>query len=310
MESTGDSATTRMAEAALKAGYALGTEMDGFNKRMGESQFLEGENGVWVRYRHNRVGLENSFETSNNMFQVGYDNERTIKDGEHHSGVTLDYTDANTTMKEVRGEGENKRYAVGYYDSWVDENGNYRDIVVRVGKTDSEFSAKGVGNDITSDYDQMFGSISGEWGSKKAMGNQWFVEPQAQVQLARVGSADYRTNYGVEVDESGATSLIGRLGFRIGRDFLSNEDTTKRNSFYLKADLMHEFCGDRNYTIYGEDASHNREFDGKETWFNVGVGGNFAISRATYFWLDAERTFGGDYEKTWQISGGFRWEWK
>ena len=311
MESTGKSASTNMAEAALRAGYALGTEMDRFNKRMGESQFLEGENGLWVRYRHNRVGLEDSFKTSSNMFQIGYDQERILKDSEHHSGVTLDYTDANTSLKEVRGEGDNKRYAVGYYDSWVDENGNYRDIVIRVGKTDSEYNASDrIGSNITSDYDQMFGSISGELGSRKAIGSQWFVEPQAQLQLAYVGSADYRTNYGVEVDESSATSLIGRMGFRIGRDFFRHEDPTKRNSFYFKADLMHEFCGDRDYTIIGEDARYSKEFDGKETWFDVGIGANIAINRATYFWLDAERTFGGDYEKTWQISGGFRWEWK
>lgn len=63
------------AKGAMYAGYALGTELDRLNKRMGEARYLEDEKGVWVRYRHAKTGWDDSFETSSDMFQLGYDKE-------------------------------------------------------------------------------------------------------------------------------------------------------------------------------------------------------------------------------------------
>lgn len=295
-------------DGAMKAGYALGTEMDRLNKRLGESRYLSDEKGLWVRYRHARVGMDNSFKTNSNMFQLGYDKQVLEDDGTHYRGLALDYTHGDTSLLGLRGNGEHDRYSLSLYDTWMGDKGHYRDLVIRGGRINSEFDVDNSNSaTISSDYHQWFGSISGEWGRKKDTGHDWYFEPQTQLQLARVGGADYVTNHGVRVEQDGATSLIGRLGFRLGREFDKN-DAAKRDNYYIKADLMHEFCGDQEYRVTGKDGSLSKTYDGKDTWFDVGVGADITISRNTYFWVDVERTLGGDFDRTWQVNGGFRWE--
>lgn len=298
------------AKGAMYAGYALGTELDTLNKRMGEARYLEEDDGVWVRYRHSKTGWDDTYETNGDMFQLGFDNEVTEKDGKHYRGVAIDYTDADTNIMGISGEGEHERYAVSLYDTWLGEKGHYRDLVLRGGRINSDYDVSGAfGNeyeDIGGDYHQWFGSISAEWGRKNDMGTGWYFEPQVQAQLARVGGASYVSDSGVGVDQDGATSLIGRAGFRIGREYV--KDNGKHDNFYIKADLLHEFAGDKSFSLTGNDGRYDKEYDGQETWCDVGIGADISLGKNSYFWADVERTFGADFDNTWQINGGFRWE--
>ena len=298
------------AKGAMYAGYALGTELDTLNKRMGEARYLEEDDGVWVRYRHSKTGWDDTYETNGDMFQLGFDNEETEKDGKHYRGVAIDYTDADTNIMGISGEGEHERYAVSLYDTWLGEKGHYRDLVLRGGRINSDYDVSGAFSngyeDIGGDYHQWFGSISAEWGRKNDMGTGWYFEPQVQAQLARIGGASYVSDSGIDVDQEGATSLIGRAGFRIGREYV--KDNGKHDNFYIKADLLHEFAGDKSFSLTGNDGRYDKEYDGQETWCDVGIGADISLGKNSYFWADVERTFGADFDNTWQINGGFRWE--
>ena len=298
------------AKGAMYAGYALGTELDTLNKRMGEARYLEEDDGIWVRYRHSKTGWDDTYETNGDMFQLGFDNEVTEKDGKHYRGVAIDYTDADTNIMGISGEGEHERYAVSLYDTWLGEKGHYRDLVLRGGRINSDYDVSGAFSngyeDIGGDYHQWFGSISAEWGRKNEMGTGWYFEPQVQAQLARVGGASYVSDSGIDVDQDGATSLIGRAGFRIGREYV--KDNGKHDNFYIKADLLHEFAGDKSFSLTGNDGRYEKEYDGQETWCDVGIGADISLGKNSYFWADVERTFGADFDNTWQINGGFRWE--
>ena len=298
------------AKGAMYAGYALGAELDTLNKRMGEARYLEENDGVWVRYRHSKTGWDDTYETNGDMFQLGFDNEVTEKDGKHYRGVAIDYTDADTNIMGISGDGEHERYAVSLYDTWLGEKGHYRDLVLRGGRINSDYDVSGAFSngyeDIGGDYHQWFGSISAEWGRKNDMGTGWYFEPQVQAQLARVGGASYVSDSGIDVDQDGATSLIGRAGFRVGREYV--KDNGKHDNFYIKADLLHEFAGDKSFSLTGNDGRYDKEYDGQETWCDVGIGADISLGKNSYFWADVERTFGADFDNTWQINGGFRWE--
>ena len=298
------------AKGAMYAGYALGTELDTLNKRMGEARYLEEDDGVWVRYRHSKTGWDDTYETNGDMFQLGFDNEVTEMDGRHYRGVAIDYTDADTNIMGISGEGEHERYAVSLYDTWLGEKWHYRDLVLRGGRINSDYDVSGAFSsgyeDIGGDYHQWFGSISAEWGRKNDMGTGWYFEPQVQAQLARIGGASYVSDSGVDVDQDGATSLIGRAGFRIGREYV--KDNGKHDNFYIKADLLHEFAGDKSFSLTGNDGRYDKEYDGQETWCDIGIGADISLGKNSYFWADVERTFGADFDNTWQINGGFRWE--
>lgn len=298
------------AKGAMYAGYVLGTELDTLNKRMGEARYLEDDNGVWVRYRHTKTGWDDTFETNSNMFQLGFDNEVQEDDGTHYRGVAVDYTDADTSLMHASGDGENKRYAVSLYDTWIGEKGHYRDLVLRGGRINSDYDISGMFSngmeDIGGDYHQWFGSISAEWGRKNDMQSGWYFEPQTQLQLARVGGASYVSDSGIAVDQDGATSLIGRVGFRLGREY--EKDNGKTDNYYFKADLMHEFMGDKGIALSTATERYTDEYDGQETWFDIGLGADISIGKNSFFWADVERTLGADFDNTWQVNGGFRWE--
>ena len=47
--------------------------------------------------------------------------------------------------------------------------------------------------------------------------------------------------------------------------------------------------------------------DGKDTWFEYGIGANFNLSESTYLWADVERTSGGIIDQEWRATIGVRY---
>ena len=66
---------------------------------------------------------------------------------------------------------------------------------------------------------------------------------------------------------------------------------------------VHEFLGDLKVTG-GKGAI--LETDGKDTWVEYGLGVNFNLTPATYFWADVERISGGVLDEDWRATVGVR----
>lgn len=306
-----DNANFTAARSLMEAGYAMGTELDTLNKRMGEARYLDSDQGLWVRYRHGRSSRDDSYKTDSDMLQLGYDRKTDAGNGTHHRGVAFDYTDADTSLYQLSGSGDVDRYALSLYDTWMGNKGHYYDFVIRGGRINNGYDISGrfsTGMEsMDNSYHQWFGSVSFEYGRKKDMSGSWYIEPQAQLQLARIGGASFTSASGVRTELDGTTSLIGRAGFRLGREFGS--DGSDRNTFYIKADILHEFAGDRGFTLTGNDGWYAQNDNGTDTWYDVGIGVDLSLGHSTYFWTDVERILGSDFDNTWQVSGGLRWKW-
>ncbi len=52
---------------------------------------------------------------------------------------------------------------------------------------------------------------------------------------------------------------------------------------------------------------HSLKQDGKDTWFEYGIGANFNLSESTYLWADVERTSGGIIDQEWRATIGVRY---
>lgn len=288
-----------------KVNYANAVFMDRFNKRMGETSFIDGDEGMWVRLRHNRIGKDDSFRSMNTMYEMGYDVKQVKDDGERRVGVAVDYMDGSTSYSKLGGDGDNSRKGLWLYDSWVGEKGHYRDIVARWGRLSNDFDVYAVnGENVTGDYSNNVYSISAEFGKKNDIGNKWYFEPQAQVQFTHVEGAEYYTNKNTKVSVDGIDSLIARAGFRLGRDI--NENTT----FYFKGDVFHEFLGEQD--IFALDNSTGPKgsyvnYDHSGTWYDLGIGVAAKLNKASYAYLDLETSFGNDYDETYQINAGLQW---
>lgn len=288
-----------------RANYKNAIYMDRLNKRMGEMRYVNGEEeqGLWVRLRHDRIGQSGDFRSMNTMYELGYDVKQPTDNGEHRIGMAIDYMRGSTTYDDIMGKGETKRYGLWLYDTWLGENGHYTDYIVKWGHLSNDFdiSDKDSLENITGDYSNNVFSVSAEYGKKNDMGNNWYFEPQAQLQLARVTGADYVTTQGSKVNVDGINSLIGRAGFRIGRDMDEN------STVYLKADLLHEFMGDQTVTAADATGTLREEFENKGTWYDVGFGFAAKMSKNSYAFMDFEKSFGNDNDETYQINAGMQW---
>ena len=292
-----------------RANYSNAIYMDRLNKRLGEARYInddpEEDEGMWVRVRHDRIGKDEAFRSQNTMYELGYDKRQECDNGKRRVGFAVDYMHGDTGYNDIAGKGEIDRYGLWLYDTWTGNKGHYVDYVAKWGHLDNDFEVYNSEGKVTGDYSNNVFSISAEYGRKKDMGNDWYFEPQAQLQLARVTGADYTTSQGTKVSVDGINSLIGRAGFRIGKDF----GEEKQSTLYFKADVLHEFLGDQ--TIRALDGTTNGwqsvDYENQGTWYDIGIGYAAMLSQSTYAFIDLEQSFGNDNDDTYQINAGVRW---
>lgn len=292
-----------------RANYSSAVYMDRLNMRMGEARyFAEHDDGLWARVRHDRVGKNDAFLVQNTMFQVGYDRKFDDKGGTRRIGIAADYMRGSTEYGNILGDGDIDRFGIWLYSTWFGEKGHYTDYVLKWGRLSNEFDiyARSTGERITGDYDNNVFSASAEYGRKMEMGKGWYFEPQTQLQIARITDADYVTSQGTRVHADAINSLIGRVGFRLGKYF----DAKKRSTAYIKADVLHEFLGDQD--IHAMDATTNGDwlsvrYQNDDTWYTAGFGVSCKTGKNSYAFLDFEHSFGNDNDDSYQFSAGIQW---
>ena len=297
------------AKGAAFASYSLATDMDRFNDRRGESRYVsDTDDGLWVRYAYTDLGWYNAFDMDKHMVQLGYDRQFAEAYGKHYFGASFDYTDADIDIDNLSGDNKADRYALSLYYTWLSDNGTYVDIVLKGGIVDSDYHTQNRrGEKIGGDFDQWFYGASAETGYKFAFDNQIFVEPQAQLQFIHLEGDHFTSDSGIKAKIDDTNSLIGRAGFRAGYDFSLSGDLPD-SSVYIKADVLHEFSGDREYTLTGTDGRITSDFSGDDTWYDAGIGIDLSVTDNTKLWVDAEHIFGADYDSTWQVNAGARYE--
>ena len=293
-----------------RANYSNAIYMDRLNKRLGEARYINSEEdeGMWVRIRHDRIGKDDAYRSQNTMYELGYDQKQECDNGERRVGMAIDYMHGDTGYDQIAGKGEIDRYGLWLYDTWMGDKGHYADYVAKWGHLSNDFEVYTMqnGDKVTGDYSNNVFSVSAEYGRKKDIGNDWYFEPQVQAQLARVTGADYTTNQGTKVSVDGINSLIGRAGFRLGKDF----GEEKQSTVYIKADVLHEFLGDQDVRVL-DKSSDNKwagiNYENEGTWYDVGFGFATQMSKNSYAFMDFEKSFGNDNDETYQINVGMQW---
>lgn len=269
-------------------------ENNDMNKRLGELRDSKGEHGVWARMVRGEVEYE-SIKNQYNYYQIGYD-EKLSTDPNWTVGMFLTRTEGNSTFR--TGSAENNHTGVGVYGSYLKDDGSFIDLVAKYARIDSDFNANGgVGS---GDYNTNGYSISAEYGKRFEQGNGFWIEPQVELTYGTVGAVDYTTSNGAKVRQEGMDSLVGRLGFSIGKDI-------KAGNIYARASYLYDFDGETEVTMSHSSISDVYEQDLGGGWFEVGLGANINLSDATHLYFDVEKTYGGDVETPWQWNAGMRW---
>ena len=291
------------AKVQNRAFFDMATNMDTLNKRLGEARYADGENsGMWARWTYRHLGRD-SYDGHGNRFELGYDDVDKRDDGSTlRQGLSFSYLKSQTSFAE--GNGKYKGYTGSFYQTWLGQKGHYLDVVGRIGKMNGEGTTKLFnGDESKSSFGTWYQQASVEWGRKKALNNRWYIEPQSQLQYTHINGKNYRTGDGISQDFDSMNSLIGRLGFRLGRDI------DAKTSWYFKADILHEFAGNRTFDLTSVDGLERLHFDktSHDTWYDIGAGITAELSHDRSLWFEFERTFNGSYGRDWELNAGMTW---
>ena len=285
--------------------------IDTLNQRLGELRdYSDTEDGVWFRMKSGETESDKygHYNYRWNFYQLGYD--RTVADhqnGKWHIGGAF-----HSAMGDVdyhHGDGDMRSYGGSLYAGWAGSKGHYMDYVLSYSHYDNKYNIYHDGMKAAdADYSDHAWMVSAEYGRKFDMGGEWFIEPQSQLVYGKSGGSDYTLSNGVKVHDDGEDSLIGRLGFRLGKSFATPKGQ-EPNQIYLKFNALHEFSGDWDMALWGTDASYYQHCDGGDTWYTFGLGGKVSLTDNAVFYGDVEKSFGGDVTTKWQFNAGLRFLW-
>ena len=287
---TSNQAVSSMANLSLMTWRQENNDM---NKRLGEVRASEGNQGVWARMargqsKYGAQGIKNQY----NYYQLGYDSK--ISD-DWILGGAFTYTDGDSSY--TNGSGTNKHTGFAVYGSNLRDDGSFIDLIAKYAHMKNDFDVNGgVGS---GDYSTNGLSFSAEYGKRFHQEGYW-IEPQAELTYGRVSSADFTTKNGASVHQDSMDSLVGRLGFSLGKDI-------KQGNVYVRASYLYDFQGDTSVTMSKGGAATSFKTDLGGGWWEFGVGTNLDLGHDTHFYLDVETTAGGDVDTPWQWNAGVRY---
>lgn len=296
---TGGDRVTKTMEAmknlAATAIVAWRQEDSTLSQRLGELRESDGGQGIWVRMSRGEFEYDGEYKNQYNFFQMGYD----WAAGNWHYGAAVSHNDGQTTY--THGDGENRSTSLSLYGTWLGDKGHYADIVLKQGRLSNDFDIYTEAGHTSGDYDAWGTSLSGEYGMKVDLDGGWYVTPQAQLTLMRIGGEDYTTNNGIKVNQDSLESAVGRVGFEVGKRISGS------GSIYAKASLLHDFAGSADTYLSLNGLTNSYHQDIGDTWCEAGIGFNYKTSENSYVYADVVKTFGGDVETPWQWNAGMRW---
>jgi len=292
LQESSKSAAVSEAGMNLKAHWRA--HMNDMNKRMGELRFANGEAGVWTRMVRGESEYEGA-KMQYNQYQLGYDEKLSV-DKRWTVGAAVTFSEGDSSY--ATGSSEDKSTAFAIYGSKLNNDGTFVDLIARYARLESDIEDRNYKN---GEYDTNGMSVSAEFGKRIQQGNGLWIEPQVELTYGTVDSASVRFDDGSVANYGDMDSFIGRVGFSLGKDI-------KQGNVYARASYLYDFDGETETTFSNGTVSGKPiEEDFGGGWWEVGVGANINLSKATYIYADIEKTFGGEVDTNWQWNLGVRY---
>jgi len=278
---------------ALKGHYRA--HMNDMNKRMGELRMANGEAGVWTRMVRGESEYQDA-KMQYNQYQLGYDEKLSV-DKRWTVGAAVIFAEGDSNYG--YGSTDDKSTAFAIYGTKLNNDGTFVDLIARYAHLESDIDdvKSGKGDYSTNGY-----SVSAEFGKRIQQGNGLWIEPQVELTYGTVDSADFRLNKtDKDIHADSMDSFIARVGFSMGKDI-------KQGNVYARASYLYDFDGETETSFSANGVQGDvvkEDFGGG--WWEVGVGANINLSKATYIYADIEKTFGGEVDTNWQWNLGVRY---
>ncbi|MDM8226953.1 autotransporter outer membrane beta-barrel domain-containing protein [Parasutterella secunda] len=305
-----DPAVVDTTEFSANIGYLMATTVETLRDRRGEMT-LNGtqDDGLWIRYTHNRFGLE-GLTLESDGFQMGYEFAQQEENARLFRGIAFDFAQGEVDYSRLSGDSDINRYRLSAYQTYMNDNGFYYDLVGRAGWFDADTQVTYIRDDqslydVEGDFNYWAATASFETGWRFENNDGWWIEPETQLQYTYINDYDYGSSQGIKINASDTDSLIGRLGIRAGKVLLSEKK--RKMSIWVGSDLLHEWLGDQKGTMSGVDQTIKYDISGTDTWYNAVFGMSWETGSDSRFWVDAKHDFGGDKDDNWTVNAGLTW---
>ena len=296
-ETTEDARSILQTADSMYSSWVLSSDM--LQGRLDELKETRAEHGLWARINNGKLRGE-AFKNNYQTYQIGYDTAFKDRDGgsmnEWLGGAAFEYAKGN--MSYGNGSGEQQTAAVMLYGSKHSQSGDRVDIVLKHGQMKGDIDTFGIAADRR-DYKSRATALSLEYGKRFQREQGVYLEPQAQLLVSHINGEAAVTDYGIRVESEGINSAVGRIGLEVGQKY-------QRSSAYIKASLLHEFGGraDTVLTLGDETLCDCRYYSG--SWWELNLGGELELGKNNDLYFDVARSFGGAFQKQWQINVGVR----
>ena len=292
-------AMTLTESGAAAAAAVLQANSNDLTRRLGELRGNVDTTGAWARVYGGENEITGGVQTDlkYRTFQGGYDWSKAAGSGKLVTGVAVSYMKGESSFD--GGSGDARSTMFGLYGSYIGGKGHYADFTAKYGRISNAATTAMLGTVYKGDFDSNAFTVSAEYGYRRELPHEYFIEPQAELTYGNMGSCDYVLSSGAKVHNDTYKSLIGRVGLTLGRQYAEN-------NVYVKCSLAHEFQGDMNIAAGYQGVSKNSNLDLQDTWLEYGVGFNAKLDKNVNLYGELERSTGSEIKTKWRGNLGLR----
>ncbi|WP_315524205.1 autotransporter outer membrane beta-barrel domain-containing protein [Fusobacterium massiliense] len=290
--------------------------MDTLVQRLGEVHFDKNRvkaKNVWFK---NIDGLYKTIDSSKTGryenhyygFKVGVDWLKLRENWINYNGLEFGNINSNTKILDHSGKANVMGMVLGLYSTWINkENNVYFDFVARAAKYTGKYNIINYSNINVSSNRANTTSymLTSEIGKRiyldKTNSKEIYIQPETQLSYHSTEGYPLHMSNGLNIKTEDLKSLVGRIGFRVGMNYLENNKINP----YIKAMYKKEFLGTTKHHF--NDAGME-ESTYKDKWFTYGLGiSTQNQEKGRQIYLEFQKSLNHRVRQNWQIDLGIRY---
>lgn len=299
-----------------------------------EAEDFSGREGIWAdvwRGKYTYDGVQGSaFKQNYSGIQLGFDKLRNgeLYGGKLYTGIFISKMDSKADFYAQNAggadynssQGDLESLGIGAYGIWLGSKGHYLESDFRYSRIENEYKYTDSFSDVfKKDFTGKTYGLGVRYGRRIDREDGWFLEPQLGLSYGVMRQFDFRLSNGLKYNQEKMDTLLGRAGLTVGKSFGSD---AARGQVYAKAAVNHDFMDGGDAVMYVMQSSDNynlaqsvlasQKVDtlaGKDTWYDVTLGGSMKLGSASDGWVEVNKSFGGKVNTDWQINAGVAWHW-
>lgn len=263
--------------------------------------------GLWIRSygaeQHLDTGTSRVFEQQVGGMEIGADKALPFADGTLYVGGLVGKGQGRQQFGEAS-KGTIDSATLGGYAGYLDRSGLYVDGALKYSLLENEIDiTSNLGDKVKARYKNHAVSANVQVGKSVDLGQGWFVEPQAGMQVVRISGARYTSSNGLNVEQDSMLSVQSHVGGVFGRNLqLDNGIAVKP---YAKTAWFTEHAGNSQVKVNGSRL--NSRLPGSRAEIGGGIVMTAADKHAVY--VEGQYAKGSDIEQPWAVNLGYRYRW-